>query len=97
MEMIRHQHVAEDLPTVPSYRSLEAVDKPLPIRIVSHNVLTPVSAGHHVVDRARKLDAKRTGHRANLPVDCTEGDPNKRINRSDPIVPDGGLRLGISL
>jgi hypothetical protein len=46
---------------------------PLPIRFISHDVLTPVAAEHQVVDRARKLDSKRARHCGNLPLYRTQG------------------------
>ena len=42
-----------------------------------HDVLTTVFTEHHVVNRARELDSKRTGHAGNLPRQGIHGTPGQ--------------------
>jgi hypothetical protein len=51
MKMIAHQTIRVNLPLCLAASLSQGTQKPLPVCLVPENVLTPVAAIHHVINR----------------------------------------------
>jgi len=56
MEVVGHQHEAEQLPAEPPDRQSQSADKALVVGLVVEDLLARISPAHDLIDSARILD-----------------------------------------
>jgi hypothetical protein len=66
MEVIRQDHKREHPPRATDCRAAQVFHKPIAVCIIPDDILSAVSAGHQVVNRARILNAQSPCHALNL-------------------------------
>ena len=59
---IRHSRSGMNPTPEPPAHPAQVLDKHLPVALLKKNVRARIPARHHVIERAFKFDAKRTGH-----------------------------------
>src|SRR5580765_3855482 len=62
MKMIIHQAIGMNLPPSSPAGLSQQLKEELPIGVMSKDCFAPVTTAKHVIDRARILDAQRSGH-----------------------------------
>jgi hypothetical protein len=62
MKMITHQAIGVNLPPSSPAGLGQQLKEELPIGVMSKDCFAPVTTAKHVIDRARILDAQRSGH-----------------------------------
>ena len=62
MEMVSHDDVTEHLPAVADDRLLQAVDQPVPVRIIADDLLPGIAPRHHMIDGVLKFDPQSPWH-----------------------------------
>ena len=58
VEMVGEDDEGIHLPTAPHRRMPQFPLEPVPVGVVTDNVLSAVAAGHYVIDRTGELDAE---------------------------------------
>ena len=66
VNMIGHPDEAEDVPSGPIDGFFQTIGHPLIVSIFVKQKLSPVTTSHDMVDRAGKLNSKRTCHEMNV-------------------------------
>ena len=62
MKMVIHQAIGMNLPPSSPAGLGQQLKEELPIGVMSKDCFAPVTAAKHMIDRARILDAQRSGH-----------------------------------
>ena len=62
MEVVGKDHEGVDSPAATPGGPPQLLLEPVAVRVVAHDVLATVAAGHHVVDRAGVLDSESSWH-----------------------------------
>jgi hypothetical protein len=78
VEVVGHQHEAEQLPAKPTDRQSQSIHKALAVRLVVEDPLTPIAPAHDMIDGASVLDSQRLAHTASLTPGqrCVNRKPN---------------------
>jgi len=77
VNVIPHESKAEDLPPVSIHRPRESIHKSLVVCLVADNVVPPVAARHHMIDRTGEFETQRSSHASNLAA-CSATDNRKK-------------------
>ena len=64
MEVVGEDHEGVDLPATTHRGAAQLLLEPVAVGVIADDVLAAVAAGHHVIDRARVLDAESSWHAA---------------------------------
>ena len=89
MKMVIHEAIGVNLPPSPPAGPGQQLKEELPIGVMSKDCFAPVTTAKHVIDRARILDAQRSGH---LAKECSASS-FVSILSSDPFLPPSGELL----
>jgi len=66
MEVVGHQHEAEQLPAEPADRQSQSIDQALVVGLVVEDPLARMAPAHDMMDGARVLDSQRPAHSHSL-------------------------------
>ncbi len=81
VEVVGHQHEAEQLPAEPADRQSQSLDKALVVPLVVEDPLARISPAHDMIDGARILDSQRPAHALSLTA------RERCVNRKPDVTP----------
>ena len=84
VEMVAHQHEAEQQPTPARDSALQVVEQPAAIIVIMDDVLPGIAPSHDVVDRALEFDPESSWHRVTLRTVSPCGKEKRKI-KFDPV------------
>ena len=62
MEMISHNDITQQLPSMADDRLFEPINQPASVRIIADDFLPGIAPRHHVINGALKFNAKSSWH-----------------------------------
>ncbi len=94
MEMVSHQTISQDMPARFPTSLLERFQKEFAVFVREENVLAPIPAIDHMVNRAGIFDSELAGHFGSKAAEVNTQNQGEKVG-TDPFTLPGGLLAGI--